>query len=116
MSYKKEVFIINGQRELRNFDEDFTLNFCDYFSNGCYVPLSKMYLEYSDRQDVIEYISNLIGTSEWDDVLIDWSWQCANNSTGQSTRLLSEKFLVRFQVGAPKFFLTNILKGDKITS
>lgn len=74
MSYKKEVFIIDGQRELMNFDEEFTLNFCKMFSNGCYVPLSKMYLHYSDKHDIIEYISNLIGTSEWDDVLIDWSW------------------------------------------
>lgn len=74
MAYKQEVYIIDGQRELMNFDENFTLNFCDTFSNGCYIPLSKMYLDYTDRKDVAEYISNLIGTSEWDDVLIDWSW------------------------------------------
>lgn len=71
--YKREVYIIESS-DLMEMYEDFIVEFCQPYSNGCYVPLSKSWLLYEKRQDIIDDISKMIGTSDWTDVLIDWSW------------------------------------------
>lgn len=63
------------QSELISFDENWTVeNFCEY-SNGSLVRLYKSsILEYDKRPDIVQYISGLICSEEWDYVLVDWSW------------------------------------------
>jgi hypothetical protein len=70
-----DVFVVSGQSELMKFDENWTLDTFWEFSNGCFIPLRKFSLiNYSRRTDIVDYISGLIGTEEWELVLVDWSW------------------------------------------
>lgn len=74
MAYKMkgEVHVIEAMRDFSNKQEESWMvgRFQEY-SRGCYVDL---YRDSIEEQFIIDRISNLIGTDDWERVLVEWDW------------------------------------------
>jgi hypothetical protein len=68
------IAVICGQRELRDFDEGWTMTQYEEYSNGVLIRLNRDSYSLKNRPDIVEFIGQLIEDENWKEVLVDWSW------------------------------------------
>jgi hypothetical protein len=71
---KLNISVICGQRELRDFDENWTLSYFEEYSNGVLIRLYRDSYSLKNRPDIVEFIGKTIEDENWKEVLVDWSW------------------------------------------